>query len=319
MNIIQSNTEIVSAMRYEFLKNDREGNPADISLLKKKYCIYVIENLRTSKIYIGKTTNIFNRANHYILEYRNFKNGLPLYSVRRSIIQAICNEGIQNFRMYPIAIAQDRKELSIMEKQYVIEYNTLEPRGYNQILPDGSEGWNTRKCSGISQPISAKISKSKIVACINSSTKELIISIGMKLFGDYIGSSKDQVKNCAKRGIKHRGYHIIYLNEYDRESIRNLVMKRYDEFCYKRDLCIASSTSGLRGKFSEHNEKLMLMNMGDYLSASSKVSLMVDDRSAEIFINDGYTCKFLSYNTNSDSIEYEFLDISIFFSMIKDD
>ena len=36
--------------------------------------IYNVENLRTNKIYIGKTTNLLNRANHYILEYRNFKN-----------------------------------------------------------------------------------------------------------------------------------------------------------------------------------------------------------------------------------------------------
>lgn len=305
MSIILSNTEMVTNMRYSFLKMNRHGDPLDISDFKGKNVIYVVENLRTHKLYVGKTTNLLNRANNYTLNYRKYVNeGIES---NRTIAKAINAEGIENFRMYPIALANDREELAKLEYQYIIQLNTLIPIGYNDVIPSPYSGWKSREgCTGFSQSTETKIAKSKMVACVNQETKEFIVAIGMKIFGDYIGSSKDQVKNCAKRGIKHHDFHIIYINNYDRNDIRDKIYARYD--AHYSDRHKGFDIAGYN----------LTRNFNGYLTALSYVELMLDDQSVQCLIDDGYNCRFLSYPSSEDSDSlFEFYDINVLFQYLN--
>ena len=112
----------------------------------------------------------------------------------------------------------------------------------------------------------------------------------MKTFGDFVSTSKDQVKNCAKRGSKLRGYNIIYLNNYDRELIKSKM----------------------------HNRCNHSKNLDDYLTALSYVELMLDDQSVQCLIDDGYNCRFLSYPSSEDSDSlFEFYDINVLFQYLN--
>ena len=248
------------------------------------------EDLNTHKLYIGKCVNLLNRSNQYTLVYRKFING-ELLEKLRPIENAIISEGISNFRMYPIAITDNRSELSMLERKYVIKYNTLSPSGYNEALPSGYDKSHYNKAYGAPQTISAKIAKSKLVACINQETKDFIVSVGMKIFGDFIGSSKDQVKNCAKRGIKHRGYHIVYLNNFDRELIKNKMFQRYDSYY----------AIHFKDPENDKNGYKLTKNFNEYLTAVSFAETLIDEQSAEFLIENGYTCRFLSYPYSEDS------------------
>lgn len=288
MSLILSNTEIVSKMRYEFLKINRKGDPLDISQFKNKFVIYAIENLNNHKIYIGKTTHLLNRANNYIFNYRKFLSRDNV-QIGRAIIDGIITDGIENFRMYPIAVATSREELAQLEREYIVQYNTLVPNGYNDMIPSSFD-YKRKNYVGYPQPISAKIAKSKLVACINPTTKDFVVAIGMKTFGDFMSASKDLVKNCAKRGSKLYGYNIIYLNNYDRELIKSKMYNRCN-----------------------HSK-----NLDDYLTALSYVELMLDEQSAQCLIDAGYTCRFLSYPSSEDSDSlFEFYDIDVLFQYLN--
>ena len=306
-----SNTDIVSAMRENFLRLNRNGDFLDISLFKKKCVVYVIENLLTHKIYIGKTVDLLNRANQYTYICRNqdeFINN-PSKVNMRPIEIAICNEGILNFRMYPLAIANDRIELAQMEKDFIIQYNSTDPNiGYNELIPTGNDYIPKVKLNGTPQSIPTKMKKAKLVACIDPDNKVLFISVGMKIFGDYIGSSKDQVKNCAKRAIRHRGFYIIYLNDVDRLQIKNKIYSKWNNFEISKARLIQAG--GTFGGYS-HNK------YNDYLSMVSNIEIVLDDRSAARFSESGYKCYFLTYSEDK-STSYKIADISTFFDLIKD-
>lgn len=305
MSIILSNTEMVTNMRYSFLKLNRKGDPLDISQFKGKNVIYVVENLINHKLYVGKTTNLLNRANNYTLNYRKFINeGIES---DRTIAKAINSEGIENFRMYPIALANDRKELANLEYQYTIQLNTLVPLGYNDVIPSPYEGWSSRKgCTGYPQSTETKIAKSKMIAAVNLDTKEFIVAIGMKIFGDFVGSSKDQVKNCAKRGSSHRGFYIIYINNYDRNTTRDKVYSIYDAHYSNNHKGFDIGGYNLTKKFN------------GYLTALSYVELMLDDQSVQCLLDDGYICRFLSYPSSEDSDSlFEFYDINVLFQYLN--
>lgn len=291
MIINRSNTEIVTNMRENFLKLTREGESLDISQFKKKCVIYIIENLLSHRIYIGKTVDLLNRANHYIGVYRSRDKILNSETnlIFRPIDYAICTEGIVNFRMYPIAIASDRVELAMLEKEYVLKYNSVDPQiGYNTIIPTGEDFRPKVKPIGTPHTIDSKIKKAKLVACINPDEKILFISVGMKLFGDYIKSGKDMVKNCARGGFKHRGFYVVYLNNYDRNCVREKMLKSH---VYYKD---------------------------EYLLLVSGVEMLLDERSATNFIDAGYKCYFLTYNRDGDGETYVFENILNFFDLIED-
>ena len=295
-----NNSAIIDNLRSKFLFLDREGTTLlNLTKCKNRYIVYCIENLKNGKRYIGKTVNILNRANHYIKAYRSPEK---YTSENRPIQLAISSEGIENFRMYPVYVAKDREELGRMEYEFIIQWNLTNPKyGYNVVK--SIDAINKLGKGGHSHTIDSKITRSKLVACINPKTKEFFVSIGMKLFGDYIDTSKDIVKNNAKRGSKVFGFYVIYLNKLDRQDIKERRAKKYQYFL---------ESCARLGRTPEAND------YEEYLSFVDSVDILMDDHDISPFTDEGYTCKFLKYNENPDYTDttYEIADISEFLEIL---
>lgn len=290
------NSEIISTMRSKFLFLDRAGKiPINLVSFKGKYVIYCIENLMNGKRYIGKTLDLLNRSNQYILAVRRKRAGTRL------ITQALVNEGIENFRMYPLEVTNTRKKLAELEVEYMQRFDTLNPeKGYNVSTAKNYRSYKGK--GGHAHSVDSKISRSKLVACINPTTKKMIISVGMKLFGDAIGTSKDIVKNNAKRGSKVSGFYVIYLNETDRQDILERRQKSYQTFL---------ESCARLGKYPQAN------NYEEYFDYVNKVSLLIADRDISLFTDLGYECYFLTYNEDPyDDLQYMVKDISEFMDIL---
>lgn len=288
MQPIYSNTDLITIYRKNFLcASIDDTTPLDVSLFKNKLCIYAIVNLKNNLKYIGKTTNLLNRANNYIWNIRNYNESES--SLMRSINKAMVAEGINNFRMIPIDIASNREQLAQLERKYILEYKTYDPSfGYNCMIPSGNDYFQRcPKSIAPYQSIEARKKKAKLVACINIHTKILFISVGMKLFGDMIESSKDYVKNCAKRGGECKGFYIIYLNNADRIAIKEDKQNKLALFNKNREQSIAVWGKPWHFSWNGHAE---------YLSIVSLIEDMLDDFSTKSFEKMGYHCFFLNYN-----------------------
>jgi group I intron endonuclease len=83
--------------------------------------IYKITNLINNKIYIGKTKNFHNR----ILQHKNTKG------YKSCISRAIKKYGEENFSFEIIDTAKNETELSNLEYNYILQYNSIIPNGYN--------------------------------------------------------------------------------------------------------------------------------------------------------------------------------------------
>lgn len=164
------------------------------------YWIYIIENTKNHKIYVGQTNNLYLRCLRYLGFY--FRKTSDQY-----MTTVLIEEGIGNFKMYPIRKTDNRSYINELEKYYIKKYNSIE-NGYN-ISPGGSLN-RDRKYTNMT-----KMAKSKVAVAINPEKKEIIFTTGLKLFGDYLGKGKDMVKNTARRCSQIVGYYIIYLNEDD--------------------------------------------------------------------------------------------------------
>ena len=236
-----------------------------------------------------------NRSNHYILAARrNRSDGRPIEC-------ALVDEGIENFRMYPLEVATTRKKLADLEVDYMRLFDTLNPeKGYNDSTT--KQYRSIKGKGGHPHTIDSKISRSKLVACINPTTKKMIISVGMKLFGDVVGTSKDIIKNNAKRGSRAFGFYIIYINETDRQDILERQEKKYRYFL---------ESCARLGKNPQAN------NYEEYIDLVNKVSLLVADCDASVFTDLGYECYFLTYNEDPNGEpHYVVKDISEFLEIL---
>ena len=300
-NIVNNlkNSDIISTIRSKFLFLDRDGKiPINLASFKGKGVIYCIENLKNGKRYIGKTVDLLNRSNHYIKAYRSPEKYI---SENRPIQLAISSEGIENFRMYPLEVTTNRRKLADLEIEYMYKFDTLNPeKGYNTSTVKNYR--SNKGKGGHPHTVDSKISRSKLVACINPTTKKMIISVGMKLFGDIVGTSKDIIKNNAKRGSRAFGFYIIYINETDRQDILERQEKKYQYFL---------ESCARLGKNPQAN------NYEEYFDFVNKVSLLVADCDASVFTDLGYECYFLTYNEDPNGEpHYVVKDISEFLEIL---
>lgn len=191
--------------------------------------IYCIENIKTHKKYIGAVysnwtgiekpdplNQLRKRASNYIYEYHSAKENKTNVSMKftRPIIQALANEGIENFIMYPIA-ETTKANHSSMEKMLIAALDTIN-NGYN-VIPGG--GGVSRL--GTPHTAKGKLLRSDGIICININQKQIIFADSMKLFGDFMGSSKDMIKNSNRKGRPYKGWFIFYLNDEKRNYILN--------------------------------------------------------------------------------------------------
>mgnify|MGYP000968085759 FL=1 len=95
--------------------------------------IYKITNIKTGKVYIGKTTRSLNDRLQGHINSADKGNNFKLS-------RAIRKYGKENFIIEPIDFADTREELNEKEVYYISEYKSLE-NGYNMTI--GGEGGNT--------------------------------------------------------------------------------------------------------------------------------------------------------------------------------
>ena len=176
--------------------------------LKKDNIIWVYEiiNYKDNRIYVGKTTDINRRAMNYVNEYLKG-------DVSRKLSAGFQELGLCNFMMFPIEVATNEISAEIKEKYYIDLYDSIK-NGFNAINNSASS-YKNRKRPSVPQTLYSKMIKSKLVACIDTANKAIVFSTGLKLFGDFIDRSKDEVKSAAKRETRLNGYFIYYMNYND--------------------------------------------------------------------------------------------------------
>jgi group I intron endonuclease len=288
MNIRESNNEVIARYRDKFLRMDHDNLYVRASRSTDIYYIYVIHNQSNGKKYVGKAKNIYDRAAAYIREHiRKDESEGYVHAKQRPIMQAINNYGIENFIMYPIATCDDINKAGYLEQTFINSLHTLWPEGYNISTTIDTRLHPT---NGYPHSVATKILKSKFIACINPDSRDFIIASGMKIFGDFLHTSKDIVKNCARKPCKHRGYFVIYLNDSDR-----IAMKEKQEKKYANYLNGATYGSIFSDRGDEYNHYVDLVET--FLEEPNSEKLM------------GYKTSFLTYDMNSKPV---FTDINVF-------
>lgn len=192
--------------------------------------IYCIENKKNGMKYIGSTfsrngeymfTRIRKRASQYIFAYNNLKKDEAkgeLLGPVRPIMKAMLKEGIENFVMYPLAETVEEQHY-YSEAYFIKKFDTID-HGYNYISPAGNIiKAKVRKREGTPHTEAEKKKRSTEVICISPSTKKIIFADSMKLFGDYMNSSKDMIKNSVRKCRPYKGWYCFYTDYEKRNHI----------------------------------------------------------------------------------------------------
>ena len=190
--------------------------------------IYCIENKKNGMKYIGASYSLHQdvvdpgnfaqlkkRATQYIYEYNRGKEMVPsMQETLRPIVRAMVQEGIENFVMYPVS-ETSYKNQSDLEKFFINKYRTF------------THGYNTNR--GGKAPVNpfdrrphseaAKKARSKEIICINLNEKKIIFSDSMKLFADYMSTTKDMIKNVVRICSQYKGWFIFYTDFDSRNNV----------------------------------------------------------------------------------------------------
>lgn len=165
--------------------------------------IYKITNIKTRKVYIGKTTKSLNdRLQGHINNAdkgNNFKLSL-----------AIRKYGKENFIIEPIDFAETRDELNEKEVYYISEYKSLED-GYNMTI--GGEGGNTyidksdEEMKTISEKISTALRK-------NNGNHGQFVGPKNGMYGKHQTPEAKEKISKASKGRKFSKEHNRKISEY---------------------------------------------------------------------------------------------------------
>ena len=222
--------------------------------------IYCIENKKNGMKYIGSAGSIYagvknpekfhamkKRASQYLYEYNRAKNlSRSLLATKRHILRALVEEGIENFVMYPIAevgiISRFRIETYFIEK-----YHTFS-NGYNESIP--------KVCLGTSVALSEKLKAQRAhkIICINLNSQEIIFSDSMRLFANFVGTTKDQIKNNARFGRTYKGWFIFYRDYSKRHEILKRVLG--DKLQTENDPCSRNHSEKSKKFYQEFVETI---------------------------------------------------------------
>lgn len=244
--------------------------------------IYRIINLKDDRVYIGKTNDINRRALNYVNEYLKG-------DISRKISKAFQDLGLTNFLMSPLEIATNEKSAEIKEKYYIDLYNSIE-KGFN-VYNNSAPTYRNRRRPSVHQTLYSKMIKSKLVACINTDKKEIIFSTGLKLFGDFIGRGKDEIKSAAKRETRLDGYFIYYMNFTD----------------FSKQILDAESKITKNTTYEDYR-----LQYYDFIKYSDYLISILNDKNKN---TGGFTIKFITQS--NDDCGYRFEDIDNFFDYYK--
>lgn len=81
---------------------------------------------------------------------------------------------------------------------------------------------------GLKELAETKIKKSNTIIAINEEDNSIMICDSGKLFGDFVGTTKDMIKNCLRHPSKYKTYRLYYADAKKRKAIQEKVLgKKY--------------------------------------------------------------------------------------------
>lgn len=237
-NIIIKNQELLKT----FLQNKEIPKQYKVSENSIPFgYIYCIENKSNGKKYIGSTysvwigsrpdsmTQLKKRASDYIYEYnhgiKSKENNIKIY--QRPLIQAMVDDGFENFIMYPIA-ETTRDTHNMAEDWFIQHFNTIN-NGYNKRRVDHNKSFRSFSKS---HDANAKRLRSEPIISINLNLKKIIFAESMKLFADYMQTTKDMIKNSNRGAYSYKGWFSFYINE----EKRYIVFKNFTSNKFNRKI-----------------------------------------------------------------------------------
>lgn len=190
----------------------------------KVSCIYKVANTLNGKVYIGQTTNFRKRVSDY-------KNAHKKKGNTQAITKDIKKYGTENFTIEILEECSPKK-LAELETKYIKFYRDKNPdKCYNykvnNNLSANDEASRKQKSIahiGLKDDPQTKRNKSNAILAIKG--RSLIVCDSGKLFGDYVGKSKDMIKNGLRQPSKICGYRLYYDDFKKRQEIRNKMMKK---------------------------------------------------------------------------------------------
>lgn len=187
--------------------------------------IYVIENMLNGKKYVGKASNLRVRVSQYIRDYNNPSKH------QRPILKALVDDGIENFKMYPICEFDTDRNGMLAEKYFIRSLNTIDPQyGYNKSITSGpivQKSYN--RPMGIRASADAKLKRSRKIIAVRGNS--MIIADSAKLFGDYLGGyTRDLISHTTNKPCRFKEYFIFFIDSDDRKRILDKYTKKMNVY-----------------------------------------------------------------------------------------
>ena len=189
-----------------------------------EYAIYKLTNKINNKVYIGATS---------VDPVARWQGGKG-YRLNIPLSEDIEKYGWINFKKEIIAYSNNADDAFFSERYFISKYNSNDLNiGYNKSIGGETVGlkydMETRKRmseshTGLKETIETKRKKSNKIIAIKDN--DLYICDSAKLFGDFVGSTKDYVKNCLRRPCKLKDYNVYYFSKEKRDDIINKKLQK---------------------------------------------------------------------------------------------
>lgn len=191
-------------------------------------CVYLLKNTINGKMYVGQTRNLRKRLSHYHTEVQQ-----P--GPARLIIESIRYFGESAFEASVLEeCTLDR--IDEVERKWIRELKTLDENfGYNEennnyIYPVSFKELESKAKSlahmGLKADPESKRKRSNKIIAIDPNLKIVILSDSGKLLGDFLGTTKDMIKNCLREPSRYRGIFMFYFDFNKRNEIRNKMYRK---------------------------------------------------------------------------------------------
>lgn len=249
--------------------------------------IYIIKNNCNDKVYVGQTTTSMNqRWNHHITSAKNnLDSSMVIYNAMRKY-------GIENFY---IELLENNiagtDVLNEREKYWINYYNSLIPNGYN--VREGGEDCGRREVYKIDLVTNDVITK---YDSLNQAAEE----------NDIDPSNLSKV--CRGIECSCKGFKWSYVDEYDKEKIKNKNPKILNRAVYQID----NKTGEIIKKFNDIAEAVRLTNVnqptlsmclnGKYRTANGYNWCYVDEYNKNTFITKSQFKKVLQLDKTTDKL-----------------